>query len=102
MINVRLATLDENGNCTNGITRHYTPNTNWTVNFSNYLYTWDRTKYLNIYVVKTMQNGAAGYTYLPGQVSPNIDDIVIIQNYLLIMMVYILKFIMKMISIIRF
>ncbi len=80
-IEFRLATLDENGNCTNGITRHYTPNTNWTVNFSNYLYTWDRTKYLNIYVVKTMQNGAAGYTYLPGQVSAIADAVVILHNY---------------------
>jgi PKD repeat protein len=77
----RLATLDENGVCTNGITRHYTPNTNWSPSGGFYLYTWDRTKYLNIYVVKTMQSGAAGYTFLPGTASANSDAIVMLHNY---------------------
>ncbi|MBL7913093.1 MAG: T9SS type A sorting domain-containing protein [Bacteroidia bacterium] len=80
-IEFKLATLDENGVCTNGITRHYTPNTNWVPSGGFYLYTWDRTKYLNIYVVKTMQSGAAGYTYLPGTASANSDAIVVLHNY---------------------
>lgn len=80
-IEFKLATLDENGQCTNGITRHYTANTNWTPAFSNYIYTWDRTKYMNVYIVKTMQAGAAGYTYLPGTASANADAIVLLHNY---------------------
>lgn len=80
-IEFKLATIDENGQCTNGITRHYTANTNWTASFSNYIYTWDRTKYMNVYVVKTMQAGAAGYTYLPGTASANADAIVVLHNY---------------------
>ncbi|MBA3681769.1 MAG: T9SS type A sorting domain-containing protein [Bacteroidetes bacterium] len=80
-IEFKLASLDENGQCTNGITRHYTVNTDWTPSFSNYIYTWDRTKYMNVYVVKTMQAGAAGYTYLPGTASANADAIVLLHNY---------------------
>lgn len=77
-----LATLDPNGNCTNGITRHYTTKTNWKANnFSQYVYTWPPTQYLNVYVVRTMDNGAAGYTYLPGTVGGNADAIVILSNY---------------------
>ena len=80
-IEFKLASLDENGQCTNGITRHYTQNTNWTVAAGNYAYTWDRTKYLNVYVVKSLANGAAGYTYLPGQASSATDAIVLLHNY---------------------
>lgn len=75
-IEFRLATRDPDGNCTNGITRHYDQNTNWTVNFANYIYTWDPTKYLNIYVVKSMPSGMAAYTYLPGSVAAAADAIV--------------------------
>ncbi len=78
----KLATLDENGNCTNGITRHYTSKTDWSASFSNYIYTWDPSKYLNVYVVRTMQSGAAGYTYLPGTASAAADAIVVLHNYL--------------------
>ncbi|MEO6304580.1 MAG: M43 family zinc metalloprotease, partial [Bacteroidia bacterium] len=81
-IEFKLATLDENGQCTNGITRHYTTNTNWVASNAYYTYTWDRTKYLNVYVVKTMQAGAAGYTYLPGMASANADAIVVLHNYI--------------------
>ena len=77
----KLATLDENGLCTNGITRHYTTKTDWAPSFSNYIYTWDPSKYLNIYVVRTMQSGAAGYTYLPGTASAPADAIVVLHNY---------------------
>ncbi len=76
-----LASKDENGNCTNGITRHYTNLTNWTTNISNYIYTWNPQMYLNIYVVKSMGNGAAGYTFLPGSVSASMDAIVVLNDY---------------------
>ncbi|MBA2612417.1 MAG: T9SS type A sorting domain-containing protein [Bacteroidetes bacterium] len=81
-IEFKLATLDENGACTNGITRHYTTNTDWVASNGNYIYTWDRTKYMNVYVVRTMQAGAAGYTYLPGQASANADAIVVLHSYI--------------------
>lgn len=80
-IEFKLANLDPDGKCTNGITRHYDAKTNWTVDPSYYVYTWPPSKYLNVYVVKTMQSGAAGYTYLPGTVPPSIDAIVILHNY---------------------
>lgn len=77
----RLATKDPSGNCTNGITRHYDPHTNWVSgDFSQYIYTWPSMKYLNIYVVNNIP-GAAGYTYLPGWVSGAADVIVIRQDY---------------------
>ncbi len=77
----QLATIDPNGNCTNGITRHYDANTDWTVNFANYIYTWDRTRYLNIYVVRSMPAGSAAYSYYPGAVGPNADAVVVQSIY---------------------
>jgi len=69
-IEFRLATRDPDGNCTNGIIRHYTPSTNFD---ASYAYTgvgpglWDPQKYMNIYVCRTLDfPGAAAYTYLPG------------------------------------
>lgn len=77
-----LATKDPNGNCTNGIVRHYDVNTDWTGNLQQYAYTWPAHKYLNIYVVRSMFAGAAGYTYLPGSGIPvAMDAIVILSNY---------------------
>ena len=77
----KLASIDPNGNCTNGITRHFDSNTDWTVNFANYVYTWDRTKYLNIYVVRSMPAGSAAYTYYPGTAPPNVDAVVVQSIY---------------------
>jgi hypothetical protein len=81
-IEFRLATLDPNGVCTDGIIRYWDPNTNWNGNFTSYAYTWDPTQYLNIYVVKTMNSNAAGYTFLPGSgIPPEMDAIVMLSNY---------------------
>jgi hypothetical protein len=78
----QLATRDPNGNCTNGIVRYWDSKTNWVGNFSDYIYSWPSQKYLNIYVVKSMNSGAAGYTYLPGSGVPAAADaIVILSNY---------------------
>lgn len=77
-----LANKDPNGNCTNGIIRHYDANTDWQNTVANYAYTWPRTRYLNIYVVRTIGSGAAGYTYLPGSgIQAVRDAIVILSNY---------------------
>ncbi len=74
----KLATLDPNGNCTNGIVRRVDSRTMWDRNpptaFS-YLYngiTWNPQKYLNIIIVKDIvaasgQVGTVvGYTFKPG------------------------------------
>jgi len=87
-IRFALATKDPNGNCTNGIVHYFNPDANWD-DSSPTLYSqgWDPTKYLNIYVVKTitLSNGfsAAGYTYLPGTWSYGApqDAIVVLHNY---------------------
>lgn len=87
-IEFRLATIDPNGQCTNGIIRHNTANTNWTSG-SGGAYTgttaglWNPTKYLNVYTVKSISSGAAGYTYLPGTwgTGNNHDMIVILHDY---------------------
>lgn len=78
----RLATKDPSGNCTNGIVRHNDTKTNWVGSTSDYIYSWPRDKYMNIYVVKTIASGAAGYTYLPGT-SPSVasDAIVVLHDY---------------------
>jgi PKD repeat protein len=80
-IEFKLATLDENGNCTTGITRHYDSAADWELSSSNYKYTWNRTRYLNIYVVKTLPPGIAAYTYLPGTSSAIMDAIVVMHPY---------------------
>jgi len=80
-IEFKLATLDENGNCTTGITRHYDNASNWEISSSFYKYTWNRTKYLNIYVVKSLPPGVAAYTFLPGTTSAVMDAVVVLHNY---------------------
>lgn len=78
----QLATKDPNGICTNSIIRHYDVNTNWIGDVSDYQYTWNPTRYLNFYVVKSISSGAAGYTYLPGSGIPSaLDAIVILSSY---------------------
>lgn len=78
----QLATKDPNGNCTNGIVRHWDTKTNWIGNFPDYIYTWNPNRYLNIYVVKSIGSGAAGYTYLPGSGIPSaVDAILILSTY---------------------
>lgn len=82
--NFVLAKKDPNGNCTNGITRHYDANTlSWEGNWSDYLYTWPSSQYLNFYVVKGIASGAAGYAYYPGSLGydDQMDAIVILQDY---------------------
>lgn len=79
-----LAKKDPAGNCTSGIDRFYDVNTaSWEGNLSDYAYTWDPTKYLNIYVVKSIASGAAGYAYYPGSLNygSDMDGIVILSTY---------------------
>lgn len=62
----RLAKLDPNGNCTNGITRHVT---NLTYNAGENvksIVSWDTRRYLNIWVVSNIASGAGAYAFYPG------------------------------------
>lgn len=87
-IQFALATLDPNGICTNGIIHYYDTDTDWDESSPTlYQYTWDPTRYMNVYVVRTITLssgfGAAGYTYFPGSFSPGdpMDAIVVLNNY---------------------
>ncbi len=74
----QLARIDPNGNCTNGIIRHYDPNTVWDANnFSYFAYTWPRDKYLNIYVVRSINIQATAYTFLPSVPVPVSADVIV-------------------------
>jgi hypothetical protein len=99
-IKFMLAKKDPQGNCINGIVRHYDPaRTHWQQGTANsafntayWAYTWDPTKYLNIYVVAeivpqgTVTGGGiiVGYTYRPGTWSTgNAHDAIVYNiNYL--------------------
>ncbi len=81
-IEFRLANVDPNGNCTNGIDRIASPETYIGDDGSKLNY-WTRTKYLNVWVVKTISSGAAGYAYLPGTApSASADGIIILSTYI--------------------
>jgi hypothetical protein len=72
-IEFRLAQLDPNGNCTNGIERIYTHKTNQADNGSK-LNQWPRDKYLNIWVVKDIAGSTPsatilGYAQFPSDVN---------------------------------
>lgn len=69
----RLATLDPNGKCTNGINRIYSTLSNCSYNRNDVkaLSYWPSDKYLNIWVVQTMHYGdyncqGGGYAQFPG------------------------------------
>jgi PKD repeat protein len=81
-IEFRLAKKDPSGNCTNGIDRIFSAETNVGDDDSK-LNPWPRNKYLNIWVVKTISSGAAGYAYLPGTAFPStVDGIIILSTYI--------------------
>lgn len=80
-IEFRLAQKDPLGNCTNGIDRIYTSETNVGDDGSK-LNQWPRNKYLNVWVVKTITSGAAGYAYLPGTTAAANDGIMILSTYI--------------------
>lgn len=82
-IEFRLAKINPDGKCTNGIVRIQSTLTNHQTHqrsqLSNLSF-WDNTRYLNVYVVKSINNGSAGYASFPG--GPDNDDgIVIMHNY---------------------
>jgi PKD repeat protein len=84
-IEFRLARIDPYGNCTNGIDRIYSPETNIGDDGSK-LNPWMRDRYLNVWVVNTMENGVAGYAYYPSSTidfpMATVDGIIILHNYI--------------------
>jgi len=79
-IGFELANIDPDGNCTDGITRTYTELTNTAGDNVKALIDWPCDKYLNIWIVKNIASGAAGYAYYPG-INSNIDGIVMRNDY---------------------
>lgn len=82
----RLATKDENGNCTDGVVRVYSELTHGADDNVKELSGWDNEKYLNVWVVASIELEdddpnfvVAGYAYYPNVVNwgPEIDGIVI-------------------------
>jgi PKD repeat protein len=81
-IEFRLAQIDPNGNCTNGIDR-IASNETYIGDDGSKLNAWPRSKYLNVWVVSTISSGAAGYAYLPGTApSSSTDGILILSSYI--------------------
>lgn len=80
-IEFRLAQLDPNGNCTNGIDRVASQET-YIGDDGSKLNPWDRSKYINIWVVREIDSGAAGYSLGVSNTVPSaIDGVIILSNY---------------------
>jgi len=82
----RLARIDPQGNCTNGIDRVFSGTTfDGDSDMKQVAESWDRASYLNIWVCAQIGDGVAGYALLPGFVNGSfgaqIDGIVILHNY---------------------
>ena len=84
-IKFELASIDPNGNCTNGIEHIYSHLTNNGDDYSK-LNQWPRTNYLNVWVVKTIgMSGVAGYSAYPSSVEGAgyfRDGVIILSNYI--------------------
>jgi len=76
-----LPATDPNGGCTEGITRTWSPFTNVADDNVKTLVGWPSDRYLNIWVVRNIESGAAGYAYYPG-INSSIDGIVIRHDYM--------------------
>lgn len=81
-IEFRLATVDPQGNCTNGVNRFFDTRTVGAGDEVKAGRAWPREKYLNIYTVASIGSGAAGYAYYPGTTSAVNDGILIIHSYI--------------------
>jgi hypothetical protein len=78
----RLAQIDPNGNCTEGIDRIYSPLTNDATDAVKAVSWWPNTKYLNIWVVKSIDNTGGtgyilGYAQFPGVGAASTDGIIV-------------------------
>ncbi len=76
----RLAQIDPQGNCTDGITRHQTYLTNGGNDLLKTIVQWPPDRYLNIWVEKSTLNSFSAYAYLPGAPAAY-DGIVVMHQY---------------------
>ncbi len=68
-VRFKLAQIDPNGNCTSGIVRVYsslTTHNSYQRAMLKELSFWDNTKYMNIYLVKSISGSVLGYSSFPG------------------------------------
>ncbi len=82
-IRFRLANIDPNGNCTDGITRTQTTLTYAAGQNLKPLDDWRNDRYLNIWVVQRIASGAAGYSNYPGVQSDIEDGVEILSSYVI-------------------
>ena len=88
-IEFRLAKIDPEGNCTQGVTRTYSNLTSGARNNVKALIQWDPVSYMNVWVVKSIENFSEdggmvlGFAQFPDQLWTNADTdgIVIRHNY---------------------
>lgn len=80
-VEFRLAKIDPDGNCTDGITRTQSQATYEADNDVKYSVPgWDPSKYLNIWTVNSIASDAAAWSHYPG-ITPALDGVVIIYRY---------------------
>jgi len=81
-IEFRLATIDPQGNCTNGIDR-IVSNLTENAGDNSKLNPWPDNQYLNIWVVKSLAwSGVAAYAYYPGTAPAGADGIISQHRYI--------------------
>lgn len=82
-IEFKLATKDPQGNCTDGITRTVSSLTNGGDEDAKKLIIWDQSRYLNVWVVKTIGRAAniLGYAVLPTSNDKSGDGIIVRAAY---------------------
>jgi|LSQX01.2.fsa_nt_gb PKD repeat protein len=81
-IEFRLAKIDPWGNCTIGVIRTVSQATSTGYEAAKYASpTWPPEKYLNIWTVKVLGEGAAGWSYYPGTAPYGSDGIILLHNY---------------------
>jgi PKD repeat protein len=83
-IEFRLASLDPNGNCTNGIDRIASYRTHNASDLSK-LNPWPNNRYLNIWTIADfyqLKEGAAAYAYYPNNMTPDaVDGVISLSSY---------------------
>jgi len=79
-IEFRLAKKDPNGNCTDGITRTQSSLTFSAGENVKGLISWNTARYLNIWVVQTIESGAGGYAYYPGNAPIQANEGIVVRN----------------------
>lgn len=81
-IEFRLARIDPWGNCTIGVVRTASEATSAGYEAAKEASpTWPPDKYLNIWTVKVLGHGAAGWSYYPGTAPDGSDGIILLHNY---------------------